>query len=65
VRSYLPSVSGASRMTEFPCYRDSSGNGPWSGPLALRVLGETVTSGGRAPAGGELAVFRRAGRTWQ
>jgi hypothetical protein len=58
VRSYLPSVSDASRMTEFPVTGTPAGTVVVRA-AGLRVLGETATVEGRAPAGGELAVFCR------
>ena len=45
MRSYLPSVSGASRMTEFPVAGTPAGTVVVRA-AGLRVLGETVTVGG-------------------
>jgi hypothetical protein len=58
VRSYLPSVADASRITEFRVPGTPAGTVvvPAAG---LRVHGMTVTAEGRAPSAGELAVFCR------
>jgi Insertion element 4 transposase N-terminal len=58
VRSYLPAVVDASRVTE------SAVAGTPAGTVVvraadLRVRGKTVTAGGAAPSAGELAVFCR------
>ena len=58
MRSYLPSVYDASRMTEFPATGTPAGTVVVRA-AGLRVLGETATVEGGAPAGGELAVFCR------
>ena len=58
MRSYLPSVADASRMTEFPVTGTPAGTVVVRA-AGLRVLGETATVEGRVPAGGELAVFCR------
>ena len=58
MRSYLPSVADASRMTEFRVPGTPAGTVvvPAAG---LRVHGMTVTAAGSAPLVGELAVFCR------
>ena len=58
MRSYLPSVADASRMTECPAAGTPAGTVvvPAAG---LRVRGGTVTAAGQAPSAGELAVFCR------
>jgi Insertion element 4 transposase N-terminal len=58
VRSYLPAVVDASRVTGYPVA------GTPAGPVVvraagLRVQGVTVTAGGQVPSAGELAVFCR------
>jgi len=58
VRSYLPSVCDASRMTEFAVTGTPAGTVVVRA-AGLRVLGETATAEGGMPAGGELAVFCR------
>ena len=58
MRSYLPSVCDASRMTEFAVTGTPAGTVVVRA-AGLRVLGETATAEGGMPAGGELAVFCR------
>jgi hypothetical protein len=58
VRSYLPSIAGASRMTEFRVPGTPAGTVVVRA-AGLRVHGMTVTAEGRAPSAGELAVFCR------
>jgi Insertion element 4 transposase N-terminal len=58
VRSYLPSVCDASRMTE-SAVTGTPARTVVVRAAGLRVLGETATAGGGMPAGGELAVFCR------
>ena len=58
MRSYLPSVAGASRMAEFPAAGTPAGTVvvPAAG---LQVHGGTVTAAGQVPPSGELSVFCR------
>jgi hypothetical protein len=58
VRSYLPSVADASRMTEFPAAGTPAGTVVVRA-AGLRVHGMTVTAGGQVPSAGEPAVFCR------
>jgi Insertion element 4 transposase N-terminal len=58
VRSYLPSVGDASRMSESAVTGTPAGT-VVARAAGLRVLGETATAEGGMPAGGELAVFCR------
>jgi Insertion element 4 transposase N-terminal len=58
VRSYLPSVAGASRMTEFPAAGTPAGTVVVRA-AGLRVQGRTVTAGNAVPSAGEPAVFCR------
>ena len=58
MRSYLPSVADASRMTEFPAAGTPAGTVVVRA-AGLRVHGMTVTAGGQVPSAGELAVFCR------
>jgi hypothetical protein len=58
VRSYLPSVADASRMTEFPAAGTPAGTVVIRA-AGLRVHGMTVTAGGQVPSAGEPAVFCR------
>ena len=58
MRSYLPSVADASRMTEFPAAGTPAGTVVVRA-AGLRVHGMTVTAGGQVPSAGEPAVFCR------
>ena len=58
MRSYLPSVAGASRTAEFPAAGTPAGTVTVRA-ADLRVLGMTVTVEGGAPSAGEAAVFCR------
>jgi hypothetical protein len=58
VRSYLPSVADASRMTEFPAAGTPAGTVVVRA-AGLRVQGMTVTAAGAVPSAGEAAVFCR------
>jgi len=58
VRSYLPSVADASRVTGFPVAWTPAGTVVVRA-AGLRVQGVTVTAGGQVPSAGELAVFCR------
>jgi hypothetical protein len=58
VRSYLPAVVDASRVTESPVARTPAGTVAVRA-AGLRVHGLTVTAGGQVPSAGELAVFCR------
>ena len=58
MRSYLPAVVDASRVTESPVAGTPAGTVVVRA-ADLRVRGKTVTAGGAAPAAGELAVFCR------
>ena len=58
MRSYLPAVVDASRMTGSPVAGTPAGTVVVRA-AGLRVLGETATAEGGMPAGGELAVFCR------
>jgi Insertion element 4 transposase N-terminal len=58
VRSYLPAVVDASRVTESPVAGTPAGTVVVRA-ADLRVRGKTVTAGGAAPSAGELAVFCR------
>ena len=58
MRSYLPAVVDASRVTEFPVAGTPAGTVVVRA-AGLRVHGMTVTAGGAVPSAGELAVFCR------
>ena len=58
MRSYLPSVADASRMTEFPAAGTPAGTVVLRA-AGLRVQGLTVTAAGAVPSAGEAAVFCR------
>jgi hypothetical protein len=58
VRSYLPSVADASRMTGFPAAGTPAGTVVVRA-AGLRVQGVTVTAVNAVPSAGELAVFCR------
>ena len=58
MRSYLPAVVDASRVTESPVAGTPAGTVVVRA-ADLRVRGKTVTAGGAAPSAGELAVFCR------
>jgi hypothetical protein len=58
VRSYLPAVVDASRVTESPVAGTPAGTVVVRA-ADLRVRGKTVTAGGAVPSAGELAVFCR------
>ena len=58
MRSYLPSVCAASRMTEF-AVAGTPARTVVVRAAGLRVFGETATAWGGMPAGGEPAVFCR------
>jgi hypothetical protein len=58
VRSYLPAVVDASRVTESPVAGTPAGTVVVRA-AGLRVQGVTVTAGGQVPSAGELAVFCR------
>ena len=58
MRSYLPAVVDASRMTGFPVAGTPAGTVVVRA-AGLRVHGRTVTAGGQVPSAGELAVFCR------
>ena len=58
MRSYLPSVADASRMTEFPAAGTPAGTVVVRA-AGLRVQGMTVTAAGAVPSAGEPAVFCR------
>jgi hypothetical protein len=58
VRSYLPSVADASRMTEFPVTGTPAGTVVVRAS-GLRVHGVTVSAEGQVPSAGELALFCR------
>jgi hypothetical protein len=58
VRSYLPFVADASRMTEFPAAGTPAGTVVVRA-AGLRVQGLTVTAGNAVPVAGEPAVFCR------
>jgi hypothetical protein len=58
VRSYLPAVVDASRVTGSPVAGTPAGTVVVRA-VGLRVHGVTVTAGGQVPSAGELAVFCR------
>jgi hypothetical protein len=58
VRSYLPAVVDASRVTGVPVAGTPAGTVVVRA-AGLRVQGVTVTAGGQVPSAGELAVFCR------
>jgi len=58
VRSYLPSVTGASGMTAFPAAGTPAGTVVVRA-AGLRVQGMTVTAVNAVPSAGEPAVFCR------
>jgi Insertion element 4 transposase N-terminal len=58
VRSYLPAVVDASRVTGSPVAGTPAGTVVVRA-AGLRVQGVTVTAGGQVPSAGELAVFCR------
>ena len=58
MRSYLPAVGDASRMTEFPVAGTPAGSVVIRS-ADLRVQGRTVVAGDSVPRAGELAVFCR------
>jgi hypothetical protein len=58
VRSYLPAVVDASRVTGSPAAGTPAGTVVVRA-AGLRVQGVTVTAGGQVPSAGELAVFCR------